>query len=117
MPFPLFPLQVTSGSRDESSGPRLMPLLLIKMINKSRESHGGAVGGGWVPSPSFPAGMRVLGDLHMEIWLWGSMLLCCGSSWVMEYWGIMGEVAVGRVILGSLILWAQAPGSPWALRY
>ncbi|XP_029878342.1 CMP-N-acetylneuraminate-beta-galactosamide-alpha-2,3-sialyltransferase 4 isoform X8 [Aquila chrysaetos chrysaetos] len=27
---------VTSGSRDESSGPRLMPLLLIKMINKSR---------------------------------------------------------------------------------
>ncbi|KAM6234621.1 CMP-N-acetylneuraminate-beta-galactosamide-alpha-2,3-sialyltransferase 4 isoform 1-T1 [Spheniscus humboldti] len=28
--------QVTGGSRDESSGPRLMPLLLIKMINKSR---------------------------------------------------------------------------------
>ncbi|KAM9656251.1 CMP-N-acetylneuraminate-beta-galactosamide-alpha-2,3-sialyltransferase 4 isoform 2-T2 [Morphnus guianensis] len=28
--------QVTSGSRDESYGPRLMPLLLIKMINKSR---------------------------------------------------------------------------------
>ncbi|XP_037265841.1 CMP-N-acetylneuraminate-beta-galactosamide-alpha-2,3-sialyltransferase 4 isoform X2 [Falco rusticolus] len=28
--------QVTSGSRDESSGPRLMPLLLIKMLNKSR---------------------------------------------------------------------------------
>ncbi|XP_075630622.1 CMP-N-acetylneuraminate-beta-galactosamide-alpha-2,3-sialyltransferase 4 isoform X5 [Balearica regulorum gibbericeps] len=27
---------VTGGSRDESSGPRLMPLLLIKMINKSR---------------------------------------------------------------------------------
>ncbi|XP_052642283.1 CMP-N-acetylneuraminate-beta-galactosamide-alpha-2,3-sialyltransferase 4 isoform X5 [Harpia harpyja] len=27
---------VTSGSRDESYGPRLMPLLLIKMINKSR---------------------------------------------------------------------------------
>ncbi|XP_040472169.1 CMP-N-acetylneuraminate-beta-galactosamide-alpha-2,3-sialyltransferase 4 isoform X8 [Falco naumanni] len=27
---------VTSGSRDESSGPRLMPLLLIKMLNKSR---------------------------------------------------------------------------------
>uniref|UniRef100_A0A8C8BHK9 CMP-N-acetylneuraminate-beta-galactosamide-alpha-2,3-sialyltransferase 4 n=1 Tax=Otus sunia TaxID=257818 RepID=A0A8C8BHK9_9STRI len=27
---------VTSASRDESSGPRLMPLLLIKMINKSR---------------------------------------------------------------------------------
>ncbi|XP_061224442.1 CMP-N-acetylneuraminate-beta-galactosamide-alpha-2,3-sialyltransferase 4 isoform X3 [Neopsephotus bourkii] len=29
-------LQVTSGSHNESSGPRLMPLLLIKMINKSR---------------------------------------------------------------------------------
>ncbi|KAM6043278.1 CMP-N-acetylneuraminate-beta-galactosamide-alpha-2,3-sialyltransferase 4 isoform 2-T2 [Chlamydotis macqueenii] len=28
--------QVTGGSRDESSGPRLMPLLLRKMINKSR---------------------------------------------------------------------------------
>ncbi|XP_061332131.1 CMP-N-acetylneuraminate-beta-galactosamide-alpha-2,3-sialyltransferase 4 isoform X6 [Pezoporus occidentalis] len=28
--------QVTSGSHNESSGPRLMPLLLIKMINKSR---------------------------------------------------------------------------------
>ncbi|XP_035753356.1 CMP-N-acetylneuraminate-beta-galactosamide-alpha-2,3-sialyltransferase 4 [Egretta garzetta] len=27
---------VTGDSRDESSGPRLMPLLLIKMINKSR---------------------------------------------------------------------------------
>ncbi|KAM9175233.1 CMP-N-acetylneuraminate-beta-galactosamide-alpha-2,3-sialyltransferase 4 isoform 2-T2 [Mergus octosetaceus] len=27
---------VTSGSRDESSGPRLMPALAIKMINKSR---------------------------------------------------------------------------------
>ncbi|XP_062464773.1 CMP-N-acetylneuraminate-beta-galactosamide-alpha-2,3-sialyltransferase 4 isoform X2 [Pezoporus occidentalis] len=27
---------VTSGSHNESSGPRLMPLLLIKMINKSR---------------------------------------------------------------------------------
>ncbi|KAM8989267.1 CMP-N-acetylneuraminate-beta-galactosamide-alpha-2,3-sialyltransferase 4 isoform 5-T5 [Ara ararauna] len=28
--------QVTSGSHNESSSPRLMPLLLIKMINKSR---------------------------------------------------------------------------------
>ncbi|XP_061224440.1 CMP-N-acetylneuraminate-beta-galactosamide-alpha-2,3-sialyltransferase 4 isoform X1 [Neopsephotus bourkii] len=28
--------RVTSGSHNESSGPRLMPLLLIKMINKSR---------------------------------------------------------------------------------
>ncbi|KAM6295732.1 LOW QUALITY PROTEIN: CMP-N-acetylneuraminate-beta-galactosamide-alpha-2,3-sialyltransferase 4 [Aegotheles albertisi] len=28
--------QVTGGSHDESSGPRLIPLLLIKMINKSR---------------------------------------------------------------------------------
>ncbi|XP_055551892.1 CMP-N-acetylneuraminate-beta-galactosamide-alpha-2,3-sialyltransferase 4 isoform X3 [Falco biarmicus] len=35
---PVFPagICVTSGSRDESSGPRLMPLLLIKMLNKSR---------------------------------------------------------------------------------
>lgn len=48
--------QVAGGSRDESSGPRLMPFLLIKMINKSRESCGGleipqrggsGVGFGW----------------------------------------------------------------------
>lgn len=39
MGFPAFLLQVTS--HNESSGPCLIPFLLIKMINKSRESHGG----------------------------------------------------------------------------
>ncbi|KAI6073140.1 CMP-N-acetylneuraminate-beta-galactosamide-alpha-2,3-sialyltransferase 4 isoform X1 [Aix galericulata] len=33
---PICVSQVTGGSRDESSGPRLMPALAIKMINKSR---------------------------------------------------------------------------------
>lgn len=35
--FSLSLFQVTGGSRDESFGPRLMPALAIKMINKSRE--------------------------------------------------------------------------------
>lgn len=95
-----FPLQVTSGSHNESSGPRLMPLLLIKMINKSREFHGEG------PISLFQPGMGGFRGICM--WKfgfgWGRMPLCCGSSWVMEYWGVMVgllESALGHtVVLG-----------------
>lgn len=76
-PFPVFLLQVTS--RDESSGPRLIPFLLIKMINKSRESHSG------VPSASVQAGMGSLGNLRLEIWG-----LDAASLWFQLSEGVLG---------------------------
>ena len=82
-----FPLQVTGSSRDESSGPRLTPLLLRKMINKSRESRGG------VPSPPSQAGMRGVGLDDPQRSLPTPTILCV--SWKIYGLGIWLWVGVG----------------------
>lgn len=91
MGFPAFLLQVKS--HNESSGPCLIPFLLIKMINKSRESHGG------MPPTSVQAGMGSLGNLHLEIRGLDAAVVPA------ERWntGVLEKITAGRVSLGTLI--------------